>query len=87
MTIHHPIPDLSPLGSASELALTYAYHYFFRRHVTLNYFADHGMGKSITHFKFSDLTALTPEKNMTLDRFCEAVLHGRPLFEQSDIKN
>jgi hypothetical protein len=87
MATPYPIPDLSPLGSASELALTYAYHYFFRRHVTLNYFADHGMGKSITHFKFSDLRALTPEKNMILDRFCEAVLHGCPLFERSDIKN
>jgi hypothetical protein len=76
MTIHHPLPSLSPLDSASELALTYAYHYFFRRHVTLNYFADHGMGKSITHFKFSSLTPLTPGKNMALDRFCKAVIHG-----------
>jgi len=67
----------------SELALTYAYHYFFRRHITLNYFADHGMGESITHFKFSDLTPLTPGKNITLDRFCEAVLHDGPLFEHS----
>lgn len=81
---HHPITgDFSSLGSFSELALTYAYHYFFRRHITLNYFADHGMGQSITHFKFSDLISLTPNKDMNLDRFCEMVMYGRALFEWS----
>ncbi len=65
---------LSPLQQ--ELALRYAYHYFFRRHITLDYFADHGIGQSITHFKLDNLSTLAPGYNVTLDHFCEMILQG-----------
>lgn len=63
-----------------ELCLRYAYHYFFRRHVTISYFGDHGMGKDVTHFNMDDLSALLPGRDGKMDRFCEAVLKGASLF-------
>ncbi len=70
-----------PSADATELALKYAYHYFFRRHITLPFFADHGVGNPITQFTFDDLTPLTPGQNVMLDRFCEMVLDGKKIFE------
>jgi len=64
----------------TELALRYAYHYFFRRHITLDYFEDHGIGQSVTRFKLKDWHALAPGQDETLDQFCDAVLYGKPLF-------
>ncbi|GAK58246.1 capsule polysaccharide biosynthesis protein [Candidatus Vecturithrix granuli] len=71
---------MMPSLQATDLALKYAYHYFFRRHITLPYFADHGVGNPITHFTLDDLRPLTPGQNVMLDRFCEMVLEGKKFF-------
>lgn len=76
--LHGPAKRPSP--RAAELAIKYAYHYFFRRHITLPYFADHGVGNAVTHFTFDDLTSLAPGQNFMLDRFCEGVLEGKSFF-------
>ncbi|MFP4390476.1 MAG: hypothetical protein ACLFPR_16225, partial [Desulfococcaceae bacterium] len=56
------------------------YHYFFRRHVTLDYFDDHGMGKDVTGFKMENFGDLAPGRDRDLDRLCEGILRGTPLF-------
>lgn len=69
-----------PSPDTTDLALKYAYHYFFRRHITLPFFADHGVGNPITQFTFDDLTPLTPGQNVMLDRFCKMILDGKKVF-------
>lgn len=62
------------------LCLRYAHHYFFRRHVTVNYFDDHGMGKEVTGFGMAHFGKLAPGRDPDLDRLCDGMLRGKPLF-------
>lgn len=74
-------------GDRRERCLRYAHHYFFRRHVTVDYFDDHGMGKDVTGFRLGHFGELAPGRDAALDRLCDGVLRGTPLFEAGDATN
>jgi hypothetical protein len=70
-----PLPERMPTAQ-TERARKYAYHFFFRRMIPLNFFDQATGGRALFKLTLNNLNALLPGTHPGLDIVCQGILTG-----------